>query len=226
MHKINWVSKVDYTLLEECTINDIQKLCEKAIKLNVKSVCVYPQWVKICAEILRESSVLVCTVIDFPLGKNSLVEKIKESKQAILEGADELDIVMNYSDVKNLDNYLNTLNLWSEFCHQFTGKTNESICLKVIVESGLLSLEETKLATELCIAANVDFIKTSTGKIGTGAEIEKVKVMKSVINLGKSQLKIKASGGIRTLEQIQQFDLYVDRFGMGYKSVDALVENS
>lgn len=222
----DFAAKIDYTLLDQCTEKDIHQLCENAIKLNVKSVCVFPQWVKICSEILRESSVLVCTVIDFPLGKNTLEAKINESNQAILDGADELDLVINYDAIKNPDNYLNTLSLWSEYCHQFKDKNNQRICIKVIVESGLLSLEETKLATEICISSNVDFIKTSTGKIGVGAEIEKVQVMKSVIELSKSHLKIKASGGIRTLEQIQQFSLYVDRFGMGYKSVDALVENT
>jgi deoxyribose-phosphate aldolase len=226
MHNKDWISKVDYTLLEDCTEKDIIELCEKATEFNVKSVCVFPQWVKICAEILRESSVLVCTVIDFPFGKNTLEAKIKESNQAILKGADELDLVMNYDAIKNPDNYFNTLNLWSEYCHQFKDKTNQSICLKVIVESGLLSLEETKLATEMCISSNVDYIKTSTGKVGVGAEIEKVQAMKEVIVNNNVELKIKASGGIRTIDQIQQFDLFVDRFGMGFKSVDELIKNA
>ena len=94
--------------------------------------------------------------------------------------------------------------------------------MKIIVESGLLNLDQTKSATEICIKTGVDFIKTSTGKVETGAEIEKVKLMKKVIEKNSSSLKIKASGGIRNLQQFNAFEPYVERFGIGFASVDEM----
>jgi deoxyribose-phosphate aldolase len=226
MHSVDWITKVDYTLLEECELKDIEQLCQRAIDLNVKSVCVYPKWVNICSEILKDSAVLVCTVIDFPFGNNSLTHKLEESKNAILSGADELDVVINYKKLNQFEDLLVELKAWAQFCHQYKNKFGQEIVLKVIVESGLLSTEKTRLATMLCIQSGVDYIKTSTGKVAVGAELEKVKVMKSEIIDQDSDLKIKASGGIRTIEQVNDFYPLVQRFGMGYKTVDALIKDS
>lgn len=226
MHSLDWITKVDYTLLEECELKDIEQLCQRAIDLNVKSVCVYPKWVNICSEILKDSAVLVCTVIDFPFGNNSLTAKLEESKNAILSGADELDVVMNYKKLNQFEDLLVELKAWAQFCHQYKNKSGQEIVLKVIVESGLLSIEETKLATMLCIQSGVDYIKTSTGKVAVGAELEKVKVMRLELEKAKSNLQIKASGGIRTIEQVNDFYPLVQRFGMGYKTVDALIKDS
>jgi deoxyribose-phosphate aldolase len=226
MHNEEWIKKVDYTLLEECELNDIQQLCQRATMLNVKSVCVYPKWVKVCSEFLKDSAVLVCTVIDFPDGQNSIESKIIESKNAIADGADELDLVLNYNKINETEKQLKDLKLWSDFACNYKNKLGERIGLKVIVESGLLSIEETEVATRICIQSGVDFIKTSTGKVAIGAEIEKVKVMRLEIEKAKSNLQIKASGGIRTLEQIDLFNPYVNRFGMGCKTVDTLIEDS
>ena len=226
MHSKDWIAKVDYTLLEECELKDIEQLCQRAIDLNVKSVCVYPKWVTICSEILKDSAVLVCTVIDFPEGQNSIESKITESKIAISDGADELDVVMNYKKLNQFEDLLVELKAWAQFCHQYKNKSGQEIVLKVIVESGLLSIEETEVATRICIQSEVDFIKTSTGKVAIGAEIEKVKVMRLEIEKAKSNLQIKASGGIRTLEQIELFYPFVNRFGMGCKTVDSLIKDS
>ncbi len=226
MHNINWITKVDYTLLEDCNEKDIHKLCIKAIDLKVKSICVYPKWVKFCAEILKDSEVLVCTVIDFPDGQNSIELKIIESKTAISEGADELDLVLNYKKINETEKHLRDLVKWSDFTHNYKNKLGENIGLKVIVESGLLSIKETEVATRICIQSGVDFIKTSTGKVAIGAEIEKVKVMRLEIEKAKSNLQIKASGGIRSLEQVELFYPFVNRFGMGFKTVDNLIEDS
>jgi deoxyribose-phosphate aldolase len=226
MRSEDWIKKVDYTLLEDCNVDDIQNLCLKAIALKVKSICVYPKWVKFCAEILKDSEVLVCTVIDFPYGQNSMESKITESKTAIFDGADELDLVLNYKKLNEIEKQLKDLKFWSDFAHNYKNKLGETIGLKVIVESGLLSIEETEVATRICIQSGVDFIKTSTGKVAIGAEIEKVKLMQLEIEKAKSNLQIKASGGIRTLEQIDLFNTYVNRFGMGYKTVDTLIEDS
>jgi deoxyribose-phosphate aldolase len=226
MIDFKFLQKIDYTLLDECIESDIITLCENAIKLNVKSVCVYPEWVSLCSSILKTSSILVCTVIDFPYGLNSLEFRLNQSKTTIESGADELDIVLNHKSIANKNQCIEELTKWAEFCHQFYNKSQEKICLKVIVESGLLSLEETKIATEICIQSKVDFIKTSTGKVGVGAELDKVECMRNTILENSSNLNIKASGGIKTLEQLLDYYKLVERFGMGYKSVDALVENS
>jgi deoxyribose-phosphate aldolase len=108
------------------------------------------------------------------------------------------------------------------FCKSLKTKRNNSVTIKIIVESGVLSLDETIFATNTCIIAGVDFIKTSTGKVEIGAELDKIQAMSQVIKTMNSSLQIKASGGIRTLEQIESFKPFVHRFGIGYKTVDAL----
>ena len=207
-------SIIDYTLLEEsATESDIIELCKKANQLGVKSVCVLPKMVKTAKKALRDSNVLVCTVISFPYGNDSLVEKMNETKWVLSEGADEEDMY-DYlvSEVKSL----------VDLCHKEHNKDGDPVTLKVIVESGLLNEEQTKLATDICMDAGADFIKTSTGKISIGAELGKIKVMYDTIKSAKSNMKIKASGGVRDISQINQFMPFVDRFGMGYASVDKI----
>ena len=107
-------------------------------------------------------------------------------------------------------------------CHKRTSKEGIPVILKVIVESGLLTEEETKMATDICLEAGADFIKTSTGKVSVGAEMNKIKVMYDTIKSQNADMKIKASGGVRTAEQINSMLGMVDRFGMGYAAVDKL----
>jgi deoxyribose-phosphate aldolase len=228
----NFNNIIDYTLLEESATNeDILELCEKANSLGVKSVCVLPKHVKIAAEALKDSKVLVCTVISFPGGTNSIEEKKSETSQVIADGADEVDTVMNYSKLLNsegdmdivFDYLVEDVECLVDICHSSNNKDGNEVVLKVIVESGLLSVEETKLVTEVCLKAGADFIKTSTGKSsGPGAELDKVMVMYDTIKDNGSQMMIKASGGIRTMEDINKYKPYVDRFGMGYASVDKI----
>jgi len=241
------LKKIDYTLLKpEATEEQIIELCEKADILGVKSVCVLPKMVKVAAEALEESDVLVCTVISFPEGTNSPEEKLAETKRCIADGADECDMVLNYPLLKNLfenkndfssdsstdddifNHLVNEVEILVNECHNHTNKDNEPITLKVIVESGLLSDEETEEATHICLNAGADFIKTSTGMIPSslgnniGAELNKVQIMKRIIQEEGSDLKIKASGGIRTMNDLQKFDPLVDRFGVGYAAVDSI----
>lgn len=238
MSKFNYMT--DYTSLTgKETTQDIVALCNKAHKLGVKSVCVYPKWVAVASLTLESlnSDVKVCTVISFPKGNDTTVDKIIEAALAIQQGADEIDMVADYQAVK--DNWIpelempektidsdvfNDINSLSELCHK-NGKI-----LKVIVESSELDTHQVQYFTEVCIEAGADFIKTSTGKVGVGAELEKVEVMREVIECLNSDMKIKASGGIRTLEDQENFIDLVDtdgRFGMGYGSVDKIngVEN-
>jgi deoxyribose-phosphate aldolase len=216
-------SIIDYTLLDNnASIKDIKTLCEKANQLEVKTVCVMPKHVKIASETLKGSSVLVCSVVSFPSGETSTGEKITEMESLILDGADEIDVVWNYKKIEDLLYLENEINQLVHLKNQLKTIKGETPVLKIIVESGLLNLDQTKAATEICIKKGVDFIKTSTGKVKTGAEIEKVKLMKKVIENNSSSLKIKASGGIRNLNQFNAFEPYVERFGIGFASVDEM----
>lgn len=219
---------IDYTLLEEsATDSDIIELCKKADMLGVKSVCVLPKHVALAKEQLKESKVLVCTVVSFPSGTNTTISKLNETQQVINDGADEVDMVFNYPLLQKhyedgKEELLYDVNTLVEECHKHKNKEGNPIILKVIVESGLLSEKDTKLATEICMDAGADFIKTSTGKVSVGAEMNKIQIMYDNIQASGSNMKIKASGGVRTAEQIKSMIGMVDRFGMGYAAVDKL----
>lgn len=229
-------SIIDYTSLTETeTEADIISLCEKAKILQTKSVCVYPKWVKKSAECLEDSNVLVCTVISFPKGTDKTSAKVAETKQAIEDGADEIDMVLDWRLLKEMfqiDDEDKSFKILEELkddvyqvveeCHKHTNKVGEKVILKVIVESSELTIEETEMATNICLDAGADFIKTSTGKIGVGAELNKVKSMYDTIKKEGEDMKIKASGGIRTVDDINAFLPYVDRLGMGFGSVDQI----
>jgi deoxyribose-phosphate aldolase len=196
--------------------------------LSVKSVCVLPKHVALAAKQLENSKVLVCTVISFPEGTNTIKQKISETNQVISNGADEVDMVLNYHELQGKDHLYEVDYLVEEvstlvdICHSSKNKNGEPIILKVIVESGVLTESETKIATDICLEAEADFIKTSTGKVPVGAELNKIKVMYDTIKNVNSDMKIKASGGVRTAEQINSMLGMVDRFGMGYAAVDKL----
>ena len=219
MHLFNII---DYTLLDPAASEqEILDLCAKAIKLQVASVCITPDKVKIAKQALENTSVLVCTVVSFPTGENSIVEKVNETTQAILHGADEIDVVINYKKIADKAYLTKELETLVEVCHAHTSKLQNPIILKVIIESGLHTLAETAFFTNVCIQTNVDFIKTSTGKVAVGAELEKVKVMHEAIQRATSTLKIKASGGLRDMAQIETFLPYVQRLGIGHQTVDS-----
>jgi len=218
---MNHNSIIDYTLLDNsATENEIIALCEKAIALKVKTVCVMPQHVKIAKNHLLNSSVLVCSVVSFPEGTNSIIDKVDEMKLLLRDGADEIDVVWNYHKISDLAYLSDELKALVMCKNEHVSVKGTLPVLKIIVESGLLTLEQTKKATELCIENEVDFIKTSTGKVTIGAERNKVEVMRQTI--GAHPLKIKASGGIRTLVQLNEFLSFVDRFGIGFASVDEM----
>ena len=187
---------IDHTNLNAfATKKDIQKLCEEAKKYNFKSVCVNPCNVSIAKKYLGDSKVEVCTVIGFPLGANLTKIKATEAKEAIIDGATEIDVVINigrlkdkdYEYIKNEINELRTI-------------TNDYI-LKVIIETCYLDVEEIKTMTQICNELNVDFIKTSTGFGSAGATKENVEIMNQIKN---EHLQIKASGGIRDYEKVKE----------------------
>lgn len=236
------IGNIDYTLLNPSATEDqILELCEKADRLGVKSVCVLPKMVRVAAETLKDSSVLVCTVVSFPHGTDTPQQKLAETKRVIADGADEVDMVLRYVALQNrietglntggqrLSNDLETFDVLTkevkllvDECHHNTNKDGDPVTLKVIIESGLLDDDATADATHICLEAGADFIKTSTGMVAVGAELDKVQIMRDMIEDDGSDMKIKASGGIRTMADLQKFAPYVDRFGVGFAAVDSI----
>lgn len=182
----------DHTILKfDTSIEDIKQICNEALEYQFAAVCIPPFFIKQAKDLLIDSKVLVATVVGFPLGYSHTIVKLQETKLAILDGADEIDMVVNVSAMKSGDwEYVQqdilTLN---ELCH------DHKVILKVIIESSLISDEEIVKLCEICSQIKVDFVKTSTGFNGQGAQVKDVQLMRA--NLPES-IKIKASGGIRT----------------------------
>lgn len=194
---MNYAKYVDHTLLKaDASFLDIQLLCEQAIENEFFSVCVNPFFIKYAKHHLFNSDVKVCTVIGFPLGANSINTKVAETKDAILSGADEIDMVINISQLKNKnkDYCIEEINAIKKEC-------NNKI-LKVIVETALLDDEQKKLAAEIVLESNADFIKTSTGFSTKGAELQDIILWKSIL---QDKKQIKASGGIKSLDDFINF---------------------
>ncbi len=186
---MNLNSYIDHTNLSKvATAEDIIKLCEEAKKYHFASVCVYPYYVKAVSEYLKGSTVEVCTVVGFPNGAHTKEVKVYEAIDAIHNGANEIDMVININALKNKD-YDYVKDEIEHVRDAIDGKV-----LKVIIETCLLTDEEIIKMTEICNETFVNFIKTSTGFDKEGATLEVVKL----INEHKNEvLEIKASGGIK-----------------------------
>ncbi|AUC81884.1 deoxyribose-phosphate aldolase [Lacinutrix sp. Bg11-31] len=198
---------IDHTLLKAVsTKSDIIKLCNEAITHNFFSVCVNSCYVSLAKEELKEFEIKVCSVIGFPLGAMSTNAKVQETKQALLDGADEIDMVINIGFIKSKDFDA----VWKDI--EAVKKEMPNNTLKVILETCYLEDLEIIKASELAINSGADFIKTSTGFGTGGATLETIKLIKSVI--GDCGTKIKASGGIRdTKTALEYINLGVDRIG-------------
>lgn len=182
---------IDHTILKPTTlVSDIEKLCQEAVQYEFAAVCVPPPFIKKAKELTQGSIVKVATVIGFPFGYSSVEAKIAETVLALVDGADELDIVINLIALKNNDwSYLaNEINHLAPLI-QAKGKA-----IKIIIESGILTDEEIVKCCTLYAPANVDFMKTSTGYAEVGATVHAVELMRK--NL-PDNIQIKASGGIR-----------------------------
>ncbi|MBO4675698.1 MAG: deoxyribose-phosphate aldolase [Elusimicrobiaceae bacterium] len=187
---------IDHTLLKPiATKNDITRLCEEARQYHFCSVCVNPFWVSFAKEQLKGSDVKVCTVIGFPLGANTTAVKAFETTQAIKDGADEIDMVINNGALKakDYDIVLEDIRAVRQACLGHV--------LKVIIETSQLTDEEKVKACELCAKADADFVKTSTGFIGGGATVQDVELMRKSIPI---HMEVKASGGVRSREDFDK----------------------
>lgn|SRR5699024_2685933 len=181
---------IDHTLLKpEATHEQIEQLVQEAIQYKFKSVCVHPYWVPYCSKLLQGETPKVCTVIGFPLGASTSRVKAFEAKQAIVDGADEVDMVINIGELKaNRDEFVK--NDIDTVVEAAKGKA----IVKVIIETALLTDEEKVRVCHLIESSGADFIKTSTGFSSGGATVDDVKLLADII---QGDLQIKASGGIR-----------------------------
>ena len=197
---------IDHTnLKQDAQEADIIKLCDEAKEHHFASVCVNPNYVSLCKERLAGSDVKVCTVIGFPLGQTTTTAKIDETKDAIFEGADEIDMVINVSWIKDkhYDKVLYEIQRLKRYCHDRI--------LKVILETCLLSDEEIVKACEIAKEAGADFVKTSTGFSKGGATVHAVELMRKTVG---PDMGVKASGGIKTKEDmIKMVEAGANRIG-------------
>ena len=189
---MNIAPYIDHTLLKPtATWQEIQKLCEEAQEYGFAAVCVPPLYVKKVKEFFGDSPVKIATVIGFPFGYSAIEAKVAEIVLAIVDGVDELDMVVNISAIKNGD--------WTFIANEINTIMpiirNKGKVIKVIIESGVLTDEEIIKCCDIYGAAGVDFVKTSTGYAEKGASINTVKLIRAHLS---DLVKIKASGGIKS----------------------------
>ncbi|UUX34329.1 deoxyribose-phosphate aldolase [Fundicoccus culcitae] len=185
---------IDHTLLKaDATPEMIEKLCQEAIEYDFMSVCVNPVWVKLASKLLDGTEVKVCTVIGFPLGASTTATKVFETKQALLDGANEVDMVMNIGAAKAGD-----WEVVKEDIHQVVKATVRPAILKVILETSYLTADEIVQASLMAKEAGADYVKTSTGFSSEGATVENVKLMRETVG---NEMGVKASGGVSNYEE-------------------------
>lgn len=183
---------IDHTILKAQTSqNEVEQIINEATEYDFASVCIPPNYVKFAAEKLAQSNVKVCTVIGFPLGYAKTSVKLLETIQAVEDGAEEIDMVVNITDVTN--------NNWDAINDEIAKirEATQNQILKVIFETALLNDEQKIKLCQICTNNDVDFVKTSTGFSTNGATVEDIKLFKA--NIGP-KVQIKASGGVRTFE--------------------------
>lgn len=214
---MNIASYIDHTVLKPTTtIADIEKLCAEAIKYSFAAVCVPPMFVKKAKELTVGSSVKVATVIGFPFGYSAIEAKLSETILALVDGADEVDMVINLIALRNNDwQYLA-----SELNALLTPIRQKGKSLKVIIESGILTDDEIIKCCDLYGAAGVDFMKTSTGYAEKGASIHAVQLMRKHLT---DAVQIKASGGIKTADFAKEL-INAGATRLGCSSSVAIVE--
>lgn len=194
---LNIASFIDHSLLKpDATLSDIERLCQEARRYGFYSVCVNPCWILKAREFLGGSPQKVCTVIGFPLGASTMEVKLYEAMDARLKGAHELDIVMNIGLAKSGE--------WGALYRELRDIViaTEGVVHKIIIETGLLTEDEIKRSVEVVLKSGAEFVKTSTGFSSRGASLDDIKIIKEIAG---DSLKIKASGGIKTLHQVLDF---------------------
>lgn len=188
---------IDHTLLKpEATAGQIRALCEEAAHFGFASVCINPCYVPLAADLVRGSTVKVCTVVGFPLGATLAPVKVFETEQALKNGAEEIDMVINVGALKSSDNEA----VEADICGVVDASHRGDAICKVILEMALLTGEEKIRACRAAMNCDADYVKTSTGFGPGGATVEDVALMRSIVG---PEMGIKAAGGIRTLAALE-----------------------
>ncbi|WP_407407708.1 deoxyribose-phosphate aldolase [Peribacillus sp.] len=194
---MNKAKLIDHTLLKaDATEKEIVRLAEEAKEYGFASVCVNPQWVSLAAKELKGSDVKVCTVIGFPLGASTTAVKVFETQDAISNGAEEVDMVINIGLLKAGND-----NAVEADMKAVANAVHGKALLKVIIETCLLTEEEKVRACQLVVNAGADYVKTSTGFSTGGATVEDVTLMRKVVG---PDIGVKASGGIRDKNDLEK----------------------
>lgn len=203
---VELASTIDHTLLKAVADEAaLRKLCKEAVTHHFASVCINPCWVPLCVQELKGSGIPVCTVIGFPLGANSSAIKAAEASLAVSQGASEIDMVMNIGLAKS--------GRWNDVANDIREvvQASKPTIVKVIIETCHLDKEEKVLACRAAVAAGANCVMTSTGFGTGGATAEDVQLMKQAVG---DSLKVKASGGIRTMcDAVAMLDAGASRIG-------------
>ena len=209
---------IDYTYVKsDSNYEFVRQTVDTAIEKNYYSICVLPKYLSYAKGLLKDTKIKLVTIIDFPHGDSKLIDKIKEVNDSVSDDVDEVDYVINYKSIKKLtkdsteediqsvyDNIEEEIREASYECHK------NGVILKAVIETGILTYDEIKRVSEACVNGGIDYIMTSTGMNGNGAELDKVKFLRTIL---PDYVKIKVSGGIRNVEDIKKFLQYVDRIG-------------
>ncbi|NOR45829.1 MAG: deoxyribose-phosphate aldolase [Candidatus Delongbacteria bacterium] len=199
-------SYLEHTILKQgLTKKDIEESVKLCLDNDIPTLVVSPSMLTLTSDIISTNALSICTVIGFPLGYNSFSVKLYEIQDAIYNGANEIDLVIDNALVTNED--------WKGLNLEFAAyrKACSSRILKVIIETSLLNVQQIINITTLLVENNIDFVKTSTGFVGEGAKLEHIALIKETF---KDQIKIKASGGIRDKETVEKFiEAGADRIG-------------
>ena len=207
---------IDNTLLRPTSTRDeVLRLCEESAKRHFATVCILPCWVGAATRALNGSDVKVCTVVGFPFGATTRLSKVYETKNAVANGAREIDAVLSLARFKSgeFDAVMEDLRGLVDACHSPSrSDDSKAVLLKIIIETHYLNDEEKDVASQLVLDSGADFIKTSTGTAGGGATVEDIRRIRRAV--GPSAIGIKASGGIKTVETaLQMLDAGANRIG-------------
>lgn len=219
-NKNNFNKIIDYTFLKKnAKIDDIKRECDVAVENGYYSVVVYPECVGTAVAFLDDTNIKVCSVISFPKGNDKTNQKLKEAMTAISDGAEELDVVFDYGLLNEMltkkeDEYQD---LYEDLLYDTRSVVElahkDGVVIKFIIEVDELDLNGVKIATDICLEAGVDFIVTSTGFSKKGTFEKRLEAIKYIRRITPDYMKIKATGGIRSMEHINVLLPLVDRIG-------------
>jgi len=214
--KQQFAKMIDNTLLRPDSVrDDVLRLCEDSAARHMASVCVFPAWVGTASRALAGTDVKVCTVVGFPFGATTRLSKIYEVKNAIANGAKEIDAVINISKLKSGDYeaVAQELKDMADAAHtSVLGDDSRRVLIKIIIETCFLSNDEKILASQMARDAGADFVKTSTGTGPAGATADDIRLIRRAV--GPTAIGVKASGGIKTIQTaLQLLDAGANRIG-------------